>query len=1087
MGVEVANDIWRVTGGARHGGIIVRADKYNTSPPDPLRLSTGALIEALEYDESSSRLRYSLLTGAGPLAGWVAITAQGRELLVKAAPEQPEAQKKVRPATPTRQPLGRRMAAAQSGQCREEALLQYSMQLAQQRASSGNPPVDTSQEGRTCAQRRVATGAQAPSCVEAALRQGRRSFDVMPRRVGDMGVIAFGTRRHSGQGHARQALRGEAGPVQKQGEAATNTDDHKLEQEEAVCLLCLLPFGDVGYMTEDQQGAHGVHAECAAQLALQDSRDADQARRDREATQKRKYRAQYRIGWKAARIPRNAALTDEWSVPRATCCLVLSEAGRSVSLAPTADPTRAVNLEYLALALKVRRLEGCEPLFSLDPKAGQAGPLDHAEAHWQVKRFEPAWLATTSVGEVMFQADVYLKELSMGEHPQPAVGMMSCLDMSIQDAPEESWNAREWFVVRKAALRLTEGNVLTPYVEMGVEAREQVKGAEGLEDAPLTRPDHPMVKYARAFTRFFDIIAERRSVIYHLRELAKASVLAKFLIDADISVEETLLKMADGVQTGQEAGQEAECIAAIPRLWNKRCSAHICLQDGGFVSLDAGLRVSSHGVYGGVEFGLDRFEIGAQAVSVSGVSTRVAPLSTARYVDQPHLVPFKGTGRAAARGVDLNLDGFDLTEVVQTGPPEGGSWGSGRGSAEPCATIGAAFWKHLKGGPASVFCEQDVKLLRRLFNPNLSDRREEGDMFIPPDASREHVERLSRLIEAEEAIQHQRRAQFLSPDFNTDKPGPLFPPSWAASFTLAKALECREVSQKDWLLQPRPEYMAEVQRFKHVLEARVPGLDKRTEDGTRFRVYDVGSLQVRTIQEHDGEEAIGAFFSSQASSQAFTGEDYRRVSNSERVVRVTQYVETTEARPERCRNAPQMSKPTCSQLHHYVVLETEGGKRIVTEKRGSQAASWSEGTLALEARNSLARVLRSVDTGGGGLSVRDLRGHNERIGSRCYAEDIYSFALAAWAERWAKLSPPQREALQALGVNSMYDWFHGKAEAFAIPWGHLTQLQRDAASSLGLDEGSWAVVVAWGSDKKQQPSSGEWRRSGLAPHGPILV
>ena len=32
----------------------------------------------------------------------------------------------------------------------------------------------------------------------------------------------------------------------------------------------------------------------------------------------------------------------------------------------------------------------------------------------------------------------------------------------------------------------------------GVEARELSRGAAGLEDAKVTRPDHPLVKYAEA-------------------------------------------------------------------------------------------------------------------------------------------------------------------------------------------------------------------------------------------------------------------------------------------------------------------------------------------------------------------------------------------------------------------------------------------------------------------------------------------------------------------------------------------------------------------------------------------------------------
>ena len=64
----------------------------------------------------------------------------------------------------------------------------------------------------------------------------------------------------------------------------------------------------------------------------------------------------------------------------------------------------------------------------------------------QRKRYEPAWLAGTSVGDVMFQvgecwmlergslsdveraadlqADYFLKELALGEYTMPIVGMM---------------------------------------------------------------------------------------------------------------------------------------------------------------------------------------------------------------------------------------------------------------------------------------------------------------------------------------------------------------------------------------------------------------------------------------------------------------------------------------------------------------------------------------------------------------------------------------------------------------------------------------------------------------------------------------
>merc|ERR1711972_1202936 len=107
----------------------------------------------------------------------------------------------------------------------------------------------------------------------------------------------------------------------------------------------------------------------------------------------------------------------------------------------------------------------------------------------------------------------------MGEYPQPVSGMKSCFDISEAQGHEAGWSGRLWFVVRGARLSFSEGaegDALIPQVEMGVEAREQVAGPEGMEDARITRSDHPLVDYAEAFTHYFDLIAERKSVIYHL-------------------------------------------------------------------------------------------------------------------------------------------------------------------------------------------------------------------------------------------------------------------------------------------------------------------------------------------------------------------------------------------------------------------------------------------------------------------------------------------------------------------------------------------------------------------------------------------
>merc|ERR1719183_1392151 len=124
-------------------------------------------------------------------------------------------------------------------------------------------------------------------------------------------------------------------------------------------------------------------------------------------------------------------------------CLVLQEQGndRSVRVASTLDPAAAVNLEYLSIALQVRIRSGREPRFSLDPvDAGDRTSM-------QKKVFKPDWLAGTSVGDVLFQSDYHLKELSMGEYDQPVVGMKSCFDFSEMEKVHTEWSARQWFMV----------------------------------------------------------------------------------------------------------------------------------------------------------------------------------------------------------------------------------------------------------------------------------------------------------------------------------------------------------------------------------------------------------------------------------------------------------------------------------------------------------------------------------------------------------------------------------------------------------------------------------------------------------------
>eukprot|EP00747_Dinoflagellata_sp_TGD_P191486 gnl/TRDRNA2_/TRDRNA2_54938_c0_seq1.p1 gnl/TRDRNA2_/TRDRNA2_54938_c0~~gnl/TRDRNA2_/TRDRNA2_54938_c0_seq1.p1 ORF type:complete len:998 (+),score=249.98 gnl/TRDRNA2_/TRDRNA2_54938_c0_seq1:81-3074(+) len=777
-------------------------------------------------------------------------------------------------------------------------------------------------------------------------------------------------------------------------------------EETLVCNHCQLPLGTCMYSSN---GKHR-HGECEAQHILAKVKEDEEARQQKDAALKKARHAEHGVGWHKLLIPRNdnAAMKLEGASPsQGMCCVVLEENCQSIRLAETTEPAAAVNLEYLSTALRVRLLEGREPLFSLDPLDPKCASND-PKASMQVKRFEPDWLAGTSVGDVLFQADYHLKELSMGEYEQPVAGMKSCFDFMTEEGSSASWKGREWFVVNHAEVRISDDNVLMPHVKMGVEAREQILGAEGiLEDAVITRADHPLVKYAEEFTKNFDLIAERKSVIYHLRELAKASILAKFLIENEIPLEETWFNLAE------EA--DATCCLEIPQLWNDRRYSQINVRDGKIVDAAKGIWTRGHSVYGGVDFGLDKYPLASPIVargtgfvakfSNIAKSTRTqvqaeepgalspatyanitnqclhgggqAPgpgvfgslfLAAASRVQQARVLgklpsalreaPRQEQARgliAAQRamvpqGVDLNLDEFDVSvpvPVEENGPK--GSWKDDLENLEgEQLTIGNSFWKSLDGKAGPSLKEEDQHLLRAIFNSNICDRREEGDMFSPPVASFSYVQNLRDLVKQEDLVRQQRIENFLREDFVMSRPGPLFPSSWTSSIEIAQAQAAS--------LQARPDYKSEAAAFEHILTTTAPLFDKCTEDGLRFRIYKCGSLEVRTTQAYESKETIGMVFSMRSSTHTSTEGAPK---DHDKVVKVTEYVERARAE---------------SSHRSYVVIETKEGHIIVTEKFMDGTVTWEENPKDLQDRNSLAKVVRSAGYNvKAGVTVGDMR------------------------------------------------------------------------------------------------------------------
>eukprot|EP00930_Biecheleria_cincta_P060793 TRINITY_DN4638_c0_g5_i1.p1 TRINITY_DN4638_c0_g5~~TRINITY_DN4638_c0_g5_i1.p1 ORF type:complete len:990 (-),score=227.90 TRINITY_DN4638_c0_g5_i1:39-2951(-) len=888
--------LWKVVGGADHGGIVVRTERALTSAAEESRLATDAIVKEIEFNDG--RLNYELVSGSGPAKGWVSATLRGKALLVKENRNSTMAEVVVK-------------SEEQPSEEEKEAFRQYAEKFAEARNGL--------QEG-----------------------YNRRAFPwaVNVPKTGTTPAEAV---------EAAKAFKGGNGRSQKKELKPRLSEVDSDGEDVPMCAQCHLPVGEVAYRSQEG-GDACLHAECMAQVIAKEGQLEEERRMKREKANKLKSRMEYEIGWRAETVPKNAAIAERLGcspLPQGLCCLVFDELARTVKIAATHEPAASVNLEYLMLALKVRKDKCREPLFSLDPV-----DTKNIEKSPQVKRYEPEWLAGTSVGDVMFQADYFLKELALGEYDMPVVGMLSVFDWSEQQDKFEKWAAREWFVVKKAEVRMAQDKTLIPHVKMGVEAREQVVGKDGLEDKAVTRPNHPCKKFAEAFTRNFDLIAERKSVLYHLRELAKASVMAKFLVDSHAKVDNTWYELADElVKT-----TKPEAHPQIPNLWNMRGNSRIQLKNGRLVDMATGGTTSMQAIYGGVQFGLDKFEL-AQRASLQG-SQMMAPKMQGMQMGsrQPMFMPQRfqlGQRGETPQGVDLNLDSFSLTSPERMNgnlPPCSASLDSLEGRV----TLGRAFLSSLQQGACPGLKPEHHQLLKKIFNPAISDRTEEGAAFVPPDPNLEYIGKVRNLVNEEQLTLSRRKMLFCDKGFMADNAGPEFPSAWTSRFQVESEGRT-QASSRHALVQVEADPAFQKFLMDEVLPSAAPEFAKPTEDGTMFRVYRIGSLEIRTTQERQSQETIGAVFSRSAPSwQLQSGKQAKEVGQAEEVTKAKVYVEAKEA--------DKLHVGSSSSLcRYYVVLETAASNVVVTELLSNGSVSWAVNPDRLEDRNSLARLLFTID------------------------------------------------------------------------------------------------------------------------------
>ncbi|CAE7333337.1 ndor1 [Symbiodinium sp. CCMP2456] len=910
--------VWEVVGGADKGGILVRESSDLSSAILDSRLATGAKVKEVQWQDG--RLGYELVSGTGPAKGWVTVNLKGKDLLVQLEKElaestsEGEIQVEASSESDVASPTGK-VNEKEPSNDEKEALKQYLDKFGENRTGS-NPGFN--RKAFPWAVNHAAKRTTPKEAIEAAL--------MAPK------------------------------PKKERKSAPTDVDSEG--EEVPLCCRCLMPVGEFAYEGREGRGSC-VHAECMAQVLVDDAQRQEDRRMGWEAEKKLKSRKEYEIGWVMDSVPKNTTWAERMgcsATPQGLCCLVFDEVTRTVKVAPTLEPAAAVNLEYLLLALKVRKTASREPLFSLDPVDPQ-----NLEKTPQKKVYEPSWLAGTSVGDVMFQADYFLKELALGEYEMPVSGMLSVFDWSeLSDKDrDKAWAGREWYVVKKAEVRLAQDKTLVPFVKMGVEAREQVVTKKGLEDAAVTASTHPLKKFADAFTRNFDLIAERKSVVYHVRELAKASVLAKYLVDSHTRLDPSWYRLADEIvkSTPKEAHPE------IPQLWNMRGNSRIQLKNGRLIDMFTGGQRNLQAIYGGVEFGLDRFEL-AQRHALQG-QTGMQLGQSGRPMFMPQRFQL-GQRAEMPQGVDLNLDKFDLTKPERFAgslPPCSG----GPDSLEAKVTLGRAFLRSLREQDFDDLKTEYKELLVKVFGSPQCDRTGEGDSFIPPDPNMEYAAKLRSLIHEEKSLLERRKLHFFDRSFKAGNPGTDFPRSWTSRFQIEKdgVAPKFEVSNKSGLSKVEFDDSFRKVLVSDILPTAAPEFKQITEDGTVFRIYHIGSLEVRTTEEKFGKEQVGVLFSTSAPTWNLASKDRSQsISDGEKIQNCKVYLEAAEGEAH-----------ASKQPHHfYMVCQTASKNLIVTEKLATGATTCVVNPANLETTvRSLKTLQSNMDRsvpGGASLSAR---------------------------------------------------------------------------------------------------------------------
>jgi hypothetical protein len=230
------------------------------------------------------------------------------------------------------------------------------------------------------------------------------------------------------------------------------------------------------------------------------------------------------------RLSNNFA-SQELQLKGDSLCLWKAPNSNSVTWGIVESREAQVNLPLLSAAWYHANIS-----FSLDPGDKELKTL--------VKRFEPPDMERTKHGMLLYMSDVILKLMTYAE--------ANCLPRSdrerllkLRNAPSDDKSPyRVCFKLQDPKVMQYPNGILVPSVKVIVffSNVKLTEGANGcaMQDIP-TAGDHSGKKVAALLTKKFTKLAKRDPVLQQLQEFANAMVLAKFLKDNRIQLQEDLV------------------------------------------------------------------------------------------------------------------------------------------------------------------------------------------------------------------------------------------------------------------------------------------------------------------------------------------------------------------------------------------------------------------------------------------------------------------------------------------------------------------------------------------------------------------